>query len=278
MRRSWRVVETGCADGATNMAIDEALLESFLAGQSPPTVRLYGWCPPCVSVGYFQSLLAEVRLDRCREAGVEWVRRPTGGRLILHDVELTYSVVASEQEPLVSGGIVESYRKISTALAAGLEILGVNAQFADPSDPKVAAAARAKGGLCFDAAAGYELTVNGRKIAGSAQLRRRGAILQHGSLLIDVNIPLLHAVVRSAGEKTLAEFAAEFEDEVISLRHVMGIRPDLSEVAAAVRWGFVRAWGIDLVEGGLSVDESRRATALRRKYASDQWNLGSEGR
>ena len=216
-------------------------------------------------------------MDRCREIGVEWVRRPTGGRLILHDAELTYSVVASEADPLVSGGIIESYRKISLALARALEILGVSPQFADPSDPKVAAASRAKGGLCFDAAAGYELTVSGRKIAGSAQLRRRGAILQHGSLLIDFDVGLLHAVVTEAARKPLREFATEFESEVTSIRHVLGTRPSLAEVASALRQGFSLAWDIDLVEGDLGAHERARAEVLRRKYASDEWNLGRDG-
>lgn len=273
MPARWRLLETGCADGATNMAIDEAILESCVEGASGPMLRLYGWQPPCVSIGYFQSLVSEVRLDRCREIGVEWVRRPTGGRLILHDMELTYSVVASERDPLVSGGILESYRKISEALRTGLGLLGVQAQLADPTEPTVAAASKKKAGLCFDAAAGHELTVGGRKIAGSAQVRRRGRILQHGTLLLDVDIARLFQVVRLPAERTLLEFAAAFHHEVVSLGEIMGRRPSVAEVASAIKRGFVQAWGIELIEGELTEGERVMAGALRSKYAGDGWNL-----
>ena len=266
-------METGCADGATNMAIDEAILESYVDGESAPTLRLYGWRPPCVSVGYFQSLLSEVRVERCREIGVDWVRRPTGGRLILHDMELTYSVVASERDPLVSGGILESYRKISEALRTGLGLLGVEAHLADPTNPAVAAASKMKGGLCFDAAAGHELTVGGRKIAGSAQVRRRGRILQHGTLLLDVAIDRLFQVVRLPSERTLLEFAAGFHHEVVTLREAMARTPSVDEVASAIKRGFVRAWGVDLIKGALTEGEKAMASTLRRKYAGDEWNL-----
>lgn len=254
------------------MAVDEALLESLIEGSGEPTLRLYGWRPPCVSVGYFQSLRAEIRPERCREAGVEWVRRITGGRLILHDMELTYSIVARESDPLVSGGILESYRKISAGLRAGLAALGVAAELADPADPRVAGAGKIKGGLCFDTPASYEMVVDGRKLAGSAQTRRRGAILQHGSILIDVDVPTMFAVLNGPQERTLAEFREAFAKDVVSLREVLGRTPSREEVGRAIADGFARAWEVDLRPGELSAHERELAAQLREKYAGEEWN------
>ena len=109
------------------MAIDEAILWAVAEGKSPPTLRFYGWEPPCLSIGYSQSMEGEVDVDKCREVGVDFVRRPTGGRAILHADELTYSVVASQSEPRVAGGVIESYRRLSAGLVAGLRGLGVEA-------------------------------------------------------------------------------------------------------------------------------------------------------
>jgi lipoyl(octanoyl) transferase len=269
----WRVLDTGCADGATNMAIDEAILESCGVGETNPTLRLYRWQPACVSVGYFQSLDGEIRRERCREAGVQWVRRPTGGRLILHDAEVTYSVVASQDDPVVSGGIMESYHKISLGLREGLLALGVEAEMADPLAPEVSAAAKAKFGLCFDAAAAHELTVRGRKIAGSAQVRRHSVVLQHGSLLLDADVALMHRVLVIPDGLTLADFAADFARRVTTLRGEIGRAQAPNEVTAALRLGCARAWGVELVEGELTDEERAMTTELRAKYAGDEWNL-----
>lgn len=120
----WRLLKTGFADGATNMAIDEAILLAVAEGKAPPTLRFYGWEPPCLSIGYSQSM-GEVDVDRCRKAGIGLVRRPTGGRAILHADELTYSVVAPQTEPRVAGGVIESYRRLSLGLVAGLRALSL---------------------------------------------------------------------------------------------------------------------------------------------------------
>lgn len=273
MPTKWRALDTGRADGATNMAIDEAILDSFLVGKVGPTLRLYGWDPPCVSVGYFQSLDAEIRRERCREEGVQWVRRLTGGRLILHDIELTYSVVADQNDPVVSGGIVESYHKISLGLSAALAALGVETEMANPAMPEVIAAAKAKGGICFDTAAAHELTVNGRKIAGSAQVRRRGAILQHGSLLLDVDVAKMFRILNLPAEQTMSEFSEDFHRRVTTLRQALGKHPDMGQVAEAMRQGCGSAWGVEFVEAELTDDEDALARELRAKYASDEWNL-----
>jgi lipoate-protein ligase A len=270
---TWRLLDSGCADGAKNMAVDEALLEAFIAGDGSPTLRFFQWSPPCVSVGYFQSLAGEVDLERCRELGIHWVRRITGGRLILHQHELTYSVVASENDPLVSGGILESYRKISLALHAGLARLGVAAHLADPDDSTVAAAPGLKRGVCFNAAAGHELVVEGKKMVGSAQVRRKGVILQHGSILIDIDAALHQQIVRSVSGLSPEQCARVFYSHVLTLGKSLGRTPSHDEIVAAVVQGFQETWGVAFERRGLNAVEMTLASELRHKYASDAWNL-----
>jgi lipoate-protein ligase A len=273
MSDTWRFINSGQASGAINMAIDEAILESVIAGRSGPTLRVYEWNPPCISVGYAQSLAREVDIERCRASGVEWVRRPTGGRLIFHDNELTYSVVSSGDNPLVSGGILESYRKISAGLTQALALLGVNAELADPRHPKSIAASKARSGLCFNAASGYEVKVSEGKLVGSAQVRRCGTVLQHGSLLIDYNVARIFDIVRHPEGQALEEFAADFARRVASLTRVLGQVPAKEEVATAFQRGFAIAWDVEMREGELSPYERDLVVALAEKYSSDEWNL-----
>ena len=153
------------------MALDEALLQhyvnSLVKGEHPaPTLRFYGWQPPCLSLGYAQRAEREVDFEGCTRLGVDWVRRPTGGRAILHDwSELTYSLTAMEHEPYLKGGVLESFRKISGALVEGLHRLGVEAETAGKEARGASTAA------CFDAPSAYEITFGGRKLIGSAQAR-----------------------------------------------------------------------------------------------------------
>ena len=108
---TWRLLSTGFADGPTNMAVDETIMESVGEGMAAPTLRFYGWHPPCISIGYAQRLEKEIDLEKCREDGIQWVRRPTGGRAILHTDELTYSLALAADDPRVRGGVMESYRR-----------------------------------------------------------------------------------------------------------------------------------------------------------------------
>ncbi len=265
---SWRLVLDGAADGYTNMAVDEAILEAHLAGEVPPTVRFYRWRPACLSIGYFQRAAREVDEAGCRRHGVDWVRRPTGGRAILHDVELTYSVVAGEGHPAVEGGVLESYRRISAALVAGLRRLGAPAEMAP---------ARARGhGLgsaaCFDAPSDYEVTIQGRKVIGSAQVRRGGALLQHGAILLAVDMARQVGVLQPPPGMTQAQLAELLRPRLISLAEALGRPVSAEELAVALCAGFEEAWGLALREGGLTRAEQERVAALRDKYASDAWN------
>ncbi|MCL4534682.1 MAG: lipoate--protein ligase family protein [Bacteroidetes bacterium] len=266
----WRLLSTGYADGPTNMAVDEAVLTLRARGQSPPTIRFYRWRPPCLSIGYAQSMREEVDVKRCRQRGIDVVRRPTGGRAILHDRELTYSLVARDDDPLVSGGIVESYRKISEGIVRGLRLLGVDAAAGQRRDGLPAS----KTAACFDAVSHYEVTVNGRKIVGSAQMRRQGVILQHGSILLEVDALAMFGLLRLPSDAVREQMAVDFERQVASLGEALGREVSFDEAAAAMGAGFAEAFSVRLLPGTLSAQEKALAAELRAgKYATDAWNF-----
>lgn len=273
-REAWRFLDTGFADGPTNMAVDEAIQRAHAAGDAPPTLRFYRWRPACLSLGYFQGA-EQVDFARLRERGLGFVRRPTGGRAILHDRELTYSVVAREDNPRVAGGVVESYRRISAGLLAGLVRLGVPARTAPPLPGEERPHSR--NAACFDVPSDYELTVDGRKIVGSAQTRRLGTILQHGTLLLAVDCVALYDLFQVRSAETRARLVADLEGRVVALGDVLGREVRFEETAAALREGFATALELDLVPGELTPHEWSWAEELRAsKYATDGWNLSRQ--
>ena len=145
----WRLLRTGKRSGAENMAIDEAILIAGGEGKVPPTIRFYGWEPPTLSIGYFQRAAREVDLERLRERGVGLVRRPTGGRAVLHDKELTYSVIAPENLPGMPSSVIQSYRLISTGLLEGFRRLGLSAEMVSLEEP-AARNGSPDSAACFD--------------------------------------------------------------------------------------------------------------------------------
>src|SRR3982074_1947256 len=192
MTGAWRLLLNARGRGAWNMAVDEVLLDGVAGGTAPPTLRFYEWSPPCPSLGYFQPF-DRVDLDGCRALGVEVVRRPTGGRAILHDRELTYSVTLPASALGHDGGVLPSYYRLSLALQDGLRRLGVPAALAPES---AASTPGIHGPACFDRPSAHEILLAGRKLVGSAQMRRGGALLQHGSILIEPRIETLARCLR----------------------------------------------------------------------------------
>ena len=263
----WRLLWTGRADGFTNMATDEAILLAVAQGQAPPTLRFYGWAPFCLSIGRHQSI-SEVDVERCRAAGIDIVRRPTGGWAILHAHELTYSIVALQDDPRLAGGVVESYRRLSTGLVAGLRLLGLDAVQSGP------APCRQEASACFHAPSDYEVTVRGRKILGSAQLRRRGAVLQHGSLPLKGDVARIAYFLRFASEDERRCLRKAIQERAITLSQALGSLPPLTEVVRALTRGMAQALNLCLIPGRLSSYERMLIQKLRReKYTSDEWNL-----
>lgn len=268
----WRLLDTGHRSGPENMAIDAAIARAHGRGEVPPTLRFYGWQPAAVSIGYFQSMTHEVDLEAVRAGGFGYVRRPTGGRLIFHHMELTYSVVIREE--LLPGGVVETYRELSRGLLEGLRVLGAEPELSGGErDPRRAD----PGGFhtaCFDSASAYELQVNGKKIAGSAQTRKDGVLLQHGSILLDIDVPLLFSLMRLPEGAPVERLMRRFESKAATLKEALGREVSYEEARDAFTTGFARGLGLTLSAGVLNTAEMVEAERLvTEKYGNDAWNL-----
>lgn len=246
------------------MAVDEAILEAYAADGAPaPTLRLYGWSPPAVSLGRNQPARRSHAPDYLREQGIDLVRRPTGGLAVLHEHERTYAVIGTLGRPPFEAGVLATYLAISRAVLAALESLGVSASAAAPSVAG-AAADRYAGPSCFEVVSAHEISVLGRKLVGSAQLRRRKAFLQHGSIPIRGDARRIALALGTAGS------TERFTDLARSVGHV----PDEDAIDDALRRGFEHALGVTLRDGSLTADEVAAARELRRtRYAAPRWTL-----
>ena len=270
---NWRMINSGLADAATNMAVDEAILLAHSAGKVLPTLRFYGWQPAAVSIGYFQRAMSEIDLDQCKERNIDVVRRLTGGRAVLHDAELTYSIVVQEEYPLIPKTITASYRYFSKALLAGLEALGITAQMTVP----VAAYGQRKkqpaSAACFDAPAHFEVTVGGRKLVGSAQVRKKGVILQHGSVLLRFSAEQFVELLQLPTAEKRAQTAKMLKSRATSIEEVLGRSVTWQEVYRSMANAFESALGIKLVNAELTEEEQKVSKELAStKYSQDCWN------
>lgn len=265
---NWRLIITDPLAGAMNMALDEALLTSVTQGNSPPIIRFYRWSPPAITLGYFQSLEKEVNLKACQKAGVDVVRRLTGGRAVLHQHELTYSLIAPENHQKVAGSILDSYLAISRGLVQGLAKIGVEAELAEGKKNTGTASA-----ACFDAPSWYEMVVNGRKLVGSAQTRRSGCILQHGSLLCDLDADLLFSILNFSSEKVRERAKSVLLSKATTLKEILGFSPEFHWLCDGLKKGFEEALEINLSEQQLSIGEITLARELSiNKYRTHEWN------
>ena len=260
----WRLLITPPADGALNMAIDQAIGEAVAVGHVLPTLRFYRWQQPCVSLGQSQSADL-LDLNRCTALGWHIVRRSTGGRAVLHHQELTYSIAAPLNEPRVKGGVLKSYQRLSLGLLHGLQLAGINAQRANKAERLQ------QGAACFDAPSDYELTVDGRKLIGSAQMRSRGLILQHGSIPLAGDIAqLVDGLQLSATDRLQSR--AQLRSQATTLADVLGRRMDSAELIPHLTQGFATALNIEFVTQQLSRSEQTCAAQIRaEKFANAAW-------
>ncbi len=270
----WRVIISGIGRAADNMAVDEAMLKAHAAGQVPPTIRFYGWQPAAVSLGYFQKAAAEVDIAECRRQGIDVVRRLTGGRAVLHDAELTYSLVVSETHPLVPPTITASYRFFSQGLLAGLKTMGIDAQMSLPKAAYGQTKRRHTSAACFDAPSHYEVTFGRRKLIGSAQVRKDGVILQHGSVLLNFNPKQVASLLNLPSPEAKDTVAAMLAQRAISITEAANRQISWEETCQAMMTAFGPALGIELAADGLSQEELATAQELAAsKYTQDTWNL-----
>jgi len=269
----WRFLETGVNTGAMNMAIDEAVLIKHAQGLVPPTLRFYTWEPSAVTLGYFQSLEKEIDTEGCQQVGVDYVRRLTGGRAVLHDRDFTYSVVVLEENPLIPKGILESYKELSRGIIQGLDLLEVKAEVVALADDANKGKKKDLSVACFDSPSWYEVVIDGKKIVGSAQTRKEGVLLQHGSILLDLDVDKLFTVLKTPSEKVKERIKQDFPNRAISLDTVLGKKIAYEDLIHIMQRGFAEALGIKLSPGALTPQEIALAEELaEKKYSSFEWN------
>jgi lipoate-protein ligase A len=251
------------------MALDQALLESASRGGFRATVRFYRWSPPTLSLGRFQPV-EDIDLGACAAGGIGVVRRPTGGKGILHLDDFTYSIIFPPGSGMPDS-VVDAYNVICGGILRALGFLGVDAAVLGHKGDDY----RSAGGACFAATTRADLEYAGRKLCGSAQVRRRGALLQHGSILLEDHSELLHGLLRFADAETRERNLRDFRSRCISLRET-GCRCSWAEVEDAFRRGFADAFQAGLEEEGLSTAERVRWDDLTEAYLSRQWLYNPE--
>jgi lipoyl(octanoyl) transferase len=264
---NWRLLITPPAPGAWNMAVDEAILEHTGRGESLPTLRLYAWEPACLSLGFAQPF---ADLDAARLSGRGWgvVRRPTGGRAILHTDELTYSVIAPASDALMAGSLMESYNRLAGALMDAVRALGLPVELnQDRGTDEIVS-----NPICFEVPSAYEITVGGKKLIGSAQARRKEGVLQHGSLPLAGDLARITEVLVFAGDSDRLEAAQRLLARATTVESVLGHEVLWKDAAQAFIQGFEAQLGLRLEQGELSFGEKKRVEILvREKYDSPDW-------
>ncbi|MEB8094520.1 lipoate--protein ligase family protein [Staphylococcus caprae] len=272
MTETWNFINTGSQDPYYNMAMDEALLNFVSRGEIEPVIRFYTWDPATLSIGYFQRLQKEIDIEKVKEKGFGLVRRQTGGRGVLHDKELTYSVIVPESHPNMPSTITEAYRVISQGLLEGFKNLGFETYFAVPrSKEEREKLKQPRSSVCFDAPSWYELVVEGRKIAGSAQTRQKGVILQHGSILQDIDIDELFDMFIFKNDRLKAKMKEAFVEKAVAINDISEKHITLEEMEQAFEEGFKTGLNIDFKPLKLSDQQMAEVKELEEKYRSDEW-------
>lgn len=255
---AWRLFKLETHNAFMNMAIDEAILRARIENLVSNTLRFYKWKPSAVSIGKFQNVQNEASLDNCGKHGVDIVRRITGGGAVYHDAEgeITYSIIARKQD-LQTRDITTVYARIYAGIAEALKILGLTADFNEG-----------------DAKTCPNLTVNNKKISGSAQSHKKGIVLQHGTLLIDVDLEKMFTFLHVPWAKTCMEIVNVAKHKITSIKKETSKDFPIKEVKQALIQGFQTALNIKLIEGELTPYERELAEKLyKEKYATEDWNF-----
>ncbi|WP_049365494.1 lipoate--protein ligase family protein [Staphylococcus epidermidis] len=272
MTEIWNFINTGSKNPYYNMAMDEALLNFVSRGEIDPVIRFYTWNPATLSIGYFQRLQKEIDIDKVKEKGYGLVRRQTGGRGVLHDIELTYSVIVPESHPNMPSTVTEAYKIISQGLLEGFKNLGFETYFAIPrSKEERDKLKQPRSSVCFDAPSWYELVVEGRKIAGSAQTRQKGVILQHGSILQDIDIDDLFDMFKFKNERLKAKMKENFVQKAVAINDISNQHITLNEMENAFEAGFKKGLNIDFKPLELTEKQLEEVQELEDKYRSEAW-------
>lgn len=244
----WRLIKTIEASGAMQMALDEAMLTARIKGIVPNTLRFFSWNPAAITIGFFQGLEKEVDVKKAKRFGIDVVRRYTGGGAVLHEHELTYSLAVSEKE--IQGDIISSYNKLCSGIILGLKEMGLNAEFKPVND----------------------IIVNGKKISGNGQTRKNGVILQHGTVLLDVDLEKMFSVLRVPDEKIKDKLITAASERVTSLKKELNRTVTMKETENALIKGFEKSMKIELKQGNFTEFEKNLAEKLCiEKYSNEKW-------
>ncbi len=246
--KTWRLIKSIADNGARQMAIDEAILTVRIKDKVPNTLRFFTWKPPCVTIGFFQNLEDEIDLAKARSKNIDIVRRYTGGGAVLHEHELTYSLTISEKD--VSSNIVESYEDICGGIIEALLFLGIKAKFKPIND----------------------VIAGNKKISGNAQTRKSGVVLQHGTILLDLDLEKMFSVLKVPDEKIKDKMIKVAKERVTSLKNELGKNIANKEMEKALIYGFEKMFNIKTKVGELTPEELKHAEKLyKEKYISDKW-------
>jgi lipoate-protein ligase A len=264
---TWRLLITLPSRGAWNMAADESILHHIGRGASPPTLRLYAWNPACLSLGYAQPF-ADVDTQRLKERGWEIVRRATGGRAILHTDELTYSVIAPNDEPRVAGTVLESYSRLAQALLLAVKNLDLPVEMKQVEQNGILL----NNPICFEVPSAYEITVNGKKLIGSAQARKKEGVLQHGSLPLVGDLTRICQALTFDNEAAREDAAKRLLARATTVQAALGREVGWEEASRAFIRAFEAQLGLRFKYGNLSEKEiSRTKELVREKYDHPAW-------
>jgi lipoate-protein ligase A len=263
----WRVIQEGRGEAAWNMAVDEAIAESCRQGLSPPTVRLYRWTRPALTIGYFQKISPDIEEEACRTERITIIRRITGGRAVLHGNDLTYSVTSGVHVPELPNNIRGTFLAISRGLIEGLLQLGLQAESVRSPDRGTG-----RSPICFMSASWYEITCNGRKIIGSAQRRWADGMLQQGSLLLDFDPFVFNKLFHFSDQTQRERMIEECRNRIGGLNGLLPTRVSPETVSKVIVSGFEKGLGIQFIPTGLTPLELERAHQLTQtKYSDNSW-------
>ncbi len=268
----WRIMISGKMDPYENMAMDEAIFRNIIKGDSLPTIRFYDWEPPTVSCGYNQEIEKEVDFDKLSKFGFGFVRRPTGGRIVLHDHEVTYSVIAPVLGRL-GGNITQAYSEISQALGAGLKKLGVPVELEKGS--LSSSHQRQDSNPCFSSTSRFELTYQKRKIVGSAQVRKEDVLLQHGSILLNFDQSKVAYIIPGLSDVKREKLAVFLSRKTVAINEISPTKYNFNAAVQGFIRGFQEHWSEDEFEftENLATSEINSLGKLvRDKYSTDDWN------
>lgn len=273
--KQWYFINSGTCRPSFNMALDEALLNWHSEKTIPPVIRFYEWYPATLSIGYFQKVHQDIDIEEVRRQGLGFVRRPTGGRAVLHEHELTYSVIVDEEYPNMPKTVTEAYRVLSEGVLLGFRNLGLDAYFSVPdTEEKQADLKQPKSAVCFDAPSWYELVVEGRKVAGSAQTRQKGVILQHGAILLDLDEEKLLSVFKFANEEMREKMRLKIPEKAVAMNQLVDKPFTIAQCIKAFQDGFQHALKIELIPYELTSEQMAYVEQLEKdKYANNEWNF-----